>query len=249
MRQFWAIGAVAAFRIKHLDELGFAPFAPVKYNMYDFPAEVQLINKWAVPMIPSTTQMVNKDVVLGWAQANHKPVKMIVDFYIDRITLVEMVLNTNLHIHKMPFMVGITPTDAAQAEDIINRILNNELVIFAEMEELNMVKNFATASNYIIDKLYSYKTSLENELLTFLGIDNAMEDSTKDRLILDQVNANNALINMNQEGLMDCLNDFCEQIGEVLGITVSVKPAIEKTVSVHEDINDGGDENDETVLK
>lgn len=225
MRQLWSTGSVAAFPIKHTDNVGFAPFATVNYNMYDFPATVNLINKRNVPVIPSGTLTVGKEVVLGWAQSNHKPISFIVDYYIQRIVQVEMVINTNLQTHKMPFMVGVSPTDIEKAKDILSRILNNEVEVFVDMEDLNMVKAFATDTPYIIDKLYSYKTSLENELLTYLGIDNAVSDDTKDRLIVDQVNANNQMINANREGMLKTVQEFVEGIKEVFGVEITVKAA------------------------
>lgn len=235
MRRFWAEGTVAGFKIKNLDELAFTPYSTQWYDIYDFPKDILLINKWDAPFIPNKTLEVGKDVAIGWCQANHKPIRLIVENYIDRIVNVEMVINTNLQLQKMPFMVGVSPNDVKKAEDIVERILNNEVAVFADLEDLNLVKAFALNNNYIIDKLYSYKTSLENELLTYLGLDNAMLDDTKDRLILDQVNANNQEINANLEGMLDCLKDFAEQLTEVTGIQVSVEPRHKPAESIHED--------------
>ena len=245
MRRFWTDGTVAGFRIKNLDELAFTPYFAQTYNIYDFPSTIQLINKWNVPFIPMNTQVVGKDVIIGWCQANHKPVRLIVENYIDRIVNVEMVINTNLQLQKMPFMVGVSPADVKKAEDIVDRILNNEVAVFADLEDLNLVKAFALNNNYIIDKLYSYKTSLENELLTYLGLDNAMIDDTKDRLILDQVNANNQEINANQEGMLDCLKDFAKELTDLTGISVSVEPRHKPAESIHEEPK-RGDKNDKS---
>lgn len=235
MRKFWANGTVAAFPIKFTDEIGFTAYAVSKYNMYDFPEVVNLVNKWQVPFIPITPQIVNKDVVIGWAQSNHKPINLIVDYYIDRMVQVDMVINTNLQVHKMPFVIGITPTDTEKAQDVIDRILNNEIAVFMDSEDLNMVKSFATGTPYIIDKLYSYKTSLENELLTFLGIDNASLDATRDRLIVDEVNANNAIINLNKEGVAAQFKAFSDNISKVLNYVISAKAKSQTVTSVHED--------------
>ena len=65
MKKFWSLGTIAAFKIKNLDILGYAPYAAYGWNMYDFPEEVNLINERGVPFIPATTQVVDKDVVLG----------------------------------------------------------------------------------------------------------------------------------------------------------------------------------------
>lgn len=239
MRKFWSDGTVAAFPIRHTNEIGFTTYATQRYNMYDFPEEVMLINKWNVPFMPQTPQQVNKDVVVGWIQSNHKPIWMIVEYYIDRMVQVDMVINTNLQTSKMPFVIGVTPADVGKAQDILDRILNDEVGVFMDADELQLVKSLATATPYIIDKLYTYKTSLENELLTFLGIDNALSDDTKDRLIVDQVNANNAIININQSGVLENLKAFTDQINENFNVQVSVIPTVKPVTSVHEE---GGNE-------
>lgn len=226
MRKFWDTGTVAAYKEKHTDEIAFTQWALQKYNMYDFPEVVMLINKWNVPNMPKTPQTVDEDVVLGWIQANHKPIKEIVTSYINRLVDVDMVINTNLITHKLPFLIGVSPEDKDKAEAVTTEILNDEPVIFMDANDVNMINNVTSATPYIIDKLYSYRTSLENELLTYLGIDNAMLPSNSDRLLVDQVNANNQAINTNQQSLLDNLNAFCDKISEVLGITISVEPTV-----------------------
>ena len=140
MRRFWAEGTCAAFKISGTDAwdgsggiVGFAPWATQTWNMYDFPETVILINQRGVPFIPSTVQVVNKDVALGWFQRNHKPVREIIEYYIDRMVQVDMVINTNLELQKMPYLIGVTPEDKERIKDVIDRILNNELVVFKDL--------------------------------------------------------------------------------------------------------------------
>lgn len=239
-KKFYGEGTLAAFKIRNTDEIGFAPYAIQSWNMYDLPVDVQFINRWNSPLVPTGTHTVGVDAVVGWIQPNHKPIKMIVDYYIDRMVAVDMVINTNLQVHKLPFVIGITPEDEDRARDVVQRILNNEPVIFADLEQLAQVKSFATATPYIIDKLYNYRTSLENELLTFLGVDNAMSDDTKDRLIVDQVDANSAQINANQQAMLTQLQNFVDTINEVFGASLSVKCNNEISKSVHETGNGSG---------
>ena len=56
-----------------------------------------------------------------------------------------------------------------KAKDIVNRILNNEVEVFMDAEDLQLVKSFATETPYIIDKLYS-KVDTANPLLFFIFI-------------------------------------------------------------------------------
>lgn len=235
MRQLWSKGTVAAWDYEAIEDCGFAPYSVFGYGYQDVPTEVQLINTRNVPGFPKKNLIVNKDVVLGYFQRNHKPVQNIVEYYVDRMTQVEMVINTNLELHKMPYLIGIDETDKTSANNVIQKILNNELVVFANLDELNIVKTLVNNTPYIIDKLYAYKNNLESELLTFLGLDNSQVDV--DKLAVDQINANNQLINSNAEGYEKELNKFCKKIKEVLGYDIGVKKTSQIAQSVHQDMD------------
>lgn len=233
MKKFYGSGTVAAFKIKGIDELGFTQWAMQSWDMYDQPETVTLVNVHGSPLIPSRVMTVDKDVCLGYIQRNKKPISLIVDWYIKRIAQVEMVINTNLHLHKMPFLIPVAE-DQAKVEDTIDRILNNELVITVEDMDPNMFKAVITGAPYIIDKLHEYKVGLENELKTYLGIDNQGAVEKREQLNLDETNANNADINDGIEGFLDCLNEWADNIREVLGVDISFERASEPVVAIGE---------------
>ena len=74
---------------------------------------------------------------------------------------VDMVINTNLQVHKLPFLVAVNPENTERAKDILNRVLNNEVAVFTDVEDVNLVQSIATNTPFIIDKLYNYKAELE----------------------------------------------------------------------------------------
>lgn len=230
MRKFWAEGSVAAFKIKNLDEIGFASWARNTIDMYGETETVFLVNQYSSPLIPSTVQIVDKDIVLGWIQSNRKPIRMIVDWYIERIAQVDMVINTNLNLHKMPFIIPLDSADKdakKQLSDAVDRILNNELVLFVEGVDPSLFKAVATAAPYIIDKLANYRKDLENDLKTYLAVNNPGV-SKIEQLQLSEVNANNDEINSHDEDFKMQLDKFCERIKETLGYDISVEVQREK---------------------
>ena len=95
------------------------------------------------------------------------------------------------------------------------------------------VKDFWTfiKANQTLDKLYAFKNNIESELLTYLGIDNSQIDV--DKLAVDQINANNEMINSNAEGYLNELNKFCKRISEVLNKTISVELTHNRVMSEH----------------
>ena len=230
MRKFWKDGTVAAFKIKNLDEIGFASWGRSSVDMYGETETVSLVNQYSSPLVPSTVQTVDKDVVIGWIQSNRKPLAMIVDWYIERIAQVDMVINTNLNLHKMPYVIPLDKADKdakKQLTDAVDRILNNELVLFLDGVDPSLFKAVATAAPYIIDKLANYRKDLENDLKTYLAVNNPGV-SKIEQLQLSEVNANNDEINSHDDDFKNNLDSFCERIKETLGYDISVEVQREK---------------------
>lgn len=250
MRQFWATGTVAAFGNSLLaDFLGFAPYAAESYNLYDFVEEFTLVNERNSAAIPSGVKVNGVDGVIGYLKDDHKGMRATIKPYIDKIVEIELVINSNLQTHKMPFVVGISPEDAAKAKDIVSKILRGETVIFHDLNELQAVKVLATNSPYIIDKLYGYKTAVENELLTVMGIDNAgFTDGIsggRNGVLLDEVNANNVIINAYAKGMLDNLKAFFAEIKTVFNKAVTVESNYTIAASEHSKAKDNTDNNED----
>ena len=241
MRKLWATGTISAFNMNAIGTV-YAPYAVQGYGLYDVPTDVVIINERNIPGFPLQPLKVNKDVVLGYIQANHKGIYEFVEYYVSRMAQVDMVINTNLELQKLPYLVGISETDTTNAQNVINKILNNELVVFANLEEVNQVKSLVNEAPYILDKLYAFKNNLESELLTYMGIDNSQIDV--DKLAVDQINANNQMINLNSQGFVNLLTKWCEDVQTYLGTTISVEPTLDPVESVHQDM-DKSESNDE----
>lgn len=225
------------------------PFATSQWNIYDFPTLVMPINTRAATFIESKPQIVNKDCVIGYAHTSHSPIRDLVMFYVNKIVDVERTIDTNLFVHKLPRLIICSPEDKARAEALMNKIENGEHALFLDAEDFNAIKNvLESGGSYIIDKLYQYKKALENELLTMLGIDNIGLEKAE-RLIVDEANSNNAVINDHSDCFLDTMKAFCKQVTEILKFPLSVRakssPAVsEKANEVKEPKEDTENEND-----
>lgn len=222
MNKFWSVGTISTFRIKHTDKAGFANWAKCTWDMYGEPETVNLINEYSSPLVPNTIQTVDKDVVIGYIQSNRKPLSMIVNYYVERIAQVEMVIRTNLELQKMPFLIPVDDTDEqAKVEDAVQKILNNELVLFVKGVNPSLFKAVATSAPYIIDKLQNYKKDLENDLLTYLGVNNSGSNKIE-QLQMAEVNSNNEEINLSDDNFNVNLEQFCKRAKDVLGLSFKI---------------------------
>lgn len=235
LRKMWAVGRIACFKLKDnkgkdiltdqhpQGELVFCPYAVSKLNIYDYPIEVSLIKLKNVSFIPTSLQVVDKDVVIGFAQRNKHSVLEMVMPLINKIVDVEMVLKTNLKAQKTPWVVGYTPETEEQRQTIKNNLDDDEPYLFMEVEDINQFKAIVSGANYNCDKLYNLKQCYENEIKEYLGINNLGINEKKEHLIGDEINVNQEIVESHGECFLDCLKEFCERIKDVLGYDVSVE--------------------------
>lgn len=239
MKKLWKDGKVALRNINNTNLLAICPFAEAYYNMYDYPDIVNLVNQRGVSktIIPEGPQTVNKDVALIYCTPGKNSIEQVVNYFVDRIVQVEVLINNNLKLQNMPFIVGVDETDKAQFEDIVTRILNDELVVYTSIGDLNKLQNLATQTPYLVDKLKSYEVSIENELLTILGINNSGTQAKKAQMLVDEVNANNDIINDYGMSITDEIKKWLERANKVLNrnLSIEVKSIAEDQEQDYED--------------
>ena len=263
LRKLWAVGKISAFIVEgtelnkdavpsNVNEypngmIAFALFAPFMYDIYDWPIQVNLVQLRGAKFIPTKPQIVNKDVVIGYAQKSKKSVLSVVDFYLTKIVDVEMTIRVQLKSHKAPWLIATTPENEEKLKKLFQRIESDEEVLYLSADEVEALKVLNSGNAYIIDKLYQYKQALENELLTYLGIDNLGIMEKKEHLTNDEVASNNDLINDHSDNFLSCLKDFCDSIRKVFDYEISVEATSSPVVAgkEEEDETEEGDDEDE----
>ena len=199
------------------------PFATAKYDITDAPSVVSYNNKRGATFIPKGLKIVNKDCVIGWAHSSHAPIRSLVMYYIDKIVDVEKTIEMNLFVHKLPRLVVVSPEDKDRVADLMEKIEAGEKKLFLDANDVQAIKNVLESgsnTSYIIDKLYQYKQNLENELSTFLGINNNPVEKAE-RLITGEVNSNNQLISECGACFDDTIDIFCEEVSKVLNFPLT----------------------------
>ena len=242
MRKLWADGQIAAFEIinpsarfmdglapdkalvdKDTAFLGFAPFAPIGFNMYNYPVRVNLINERGTPFIPTELLVNGENVVLGYAQHSRQPVRNIVDGYIARIVDVEMTIRTNLIAQKIPVVIEVSKDSQLHAEELQSQILGDEPLIFTNVKEVDALKSAMSGVPFAIDKLYQYKIDLENELNTFLGIENHGNVRKKERENDSEIEISSAITDLYKDSIKSNLEEFCALIKDILGYSITLR--------------------------
>ena len=137
----------------------------------------------------------------------------------------------------MPFIVGCDETNKKQLQDIVNRILNGELAVFTSVNDINQLQALMTTAPYLLDKLKAYQVSLENELLTVLGINNSGTQAKKAQMLVDEVNANNDVINDYGTSITEEMKAWLDRANKVLGRSIAIEEVnkVEDSTKDYED--------------
>lgn len=259
LRRCWSMGKIAAFIVGgtkktetdiELEEMkeekgllsvndypqgmiAFTDFAPMTYDIYDWPIVVNLVCSRGATFIPRTPQNVNQDCVIGYCQKNKLPVKLIVEFYVARITDIEMAIRQQLNSHKVPWLIASSPENENKMKALFDKIQNDDDVLFLSANEVEALKVLQGNTAYIIDKLYAQEQAYVNDLLTYLGINNIGEMWKKEHTIVDEVNSNNELINDFGDCFLDCMKAFFKRCKEYLGFDIDIE-AIARPVATTE---------------
>ena len=145
-------------------------------------------------------------------------------------------LYINLNAQKTPFVVLCDEKERLTFKNIMNQVHKFKYAIFGSKKlSLNSIDVLQTKSDFLLDKLQDHKNSLMNELLTFLGINNNNTDK-KERLLVDEVNANNEFILVNIEHMYEERKLACELINEKFGLNITVE---RREVDVYGSIHTG----------
>lgn len=153
-----------------------------------------------------------------------------------RIDDVEMTQDVNLFQQCMPKIILGDEDSKLTAKAIIDKIKKFKFVIFGKKSLVNNISTsdvLDTSSPYIIDKLQQQKFDLKNELLTYLGINNN-NNIKKERMIVDEVNANNEYTSINLDLMFDLREKACKEINEKFDFNIKVKKReVEQVGTVH----------------
>lgn len=266
MKKFWSVGTIACSQIKSADEtlaglmddgsidmgenkIIFTPWTFAnRYNIYDFPTHVNLINTRGVKFITTKILEIDKEVVIGFAQKNHKSIYSSIEAKIDELVDIEMKKRVSRKAQSQPWLFAFSPEDFEQAKRLQEQMENDEPYLFAPFNDVDKVKGITSGAPYVVDKFEQDRQKIENDILTMLGVNNVGIGEKKEHLIVDEVNANNEDIEQQSISFKSEIEDFFERINKVFGYKVKVydmnemfKEAEDKVDEKEDDNNDESD--------
>lgn len=151
---------------------------------------------------------------------NREPTAGSMELFAYRLYEAERTTDVNIKAQKTPVMILIDEKQRLTMQNLYNQYNGNYPFIFGDKQNLSddKLRAINTTAPFLADKLQDYKKEIWNEALTFLGVNNIMIDK-KERLITDEANSNNELINLNLQSFLAPRQKACKQFNEKFGFT------------------------------
>lgn len=189
-----------------------------KLNVYNLPTKVLA---WSIGY---NKEYAFDDVVYIMNNELQMPTADTIQLMAYRLYETERTIDTNLIAQKTPVLIEGDTKTILTLKNVYMQYSGNTPFIFGNKQfdisnKLNVLK---TDAPYLIDKLENHKHEIWNEAMTYLGIDNANTDK-KERLITDEVESNNELINYYLNCFYKTRKKACDEINSKYGLDVSIK--------------------------
>lgn len=151
-----------------------------------------------------------------------------------RLAEISRTIDININNQKTPVMILCSEKQKQSMKHLFNHVTGNEPVIYGDKNlDIDSVKALKMDAPIVFDKLQIQKHTIWNECMTFLGINNANMDK-RERLVDDEVQANNEQIEASVNVMLKSRENACKQINELFGTNIKVElrkmnpPTLEK---------------------
>lgn len=191
------------------------------YNVFYRPTNVIIAN----PLLDIKNREIGKDAVLMQLQPDYMGVLDLCGHYAEKMALASSAINQNLWNTKIS-IVFFAGNDAEQQsiKKAYDRMSDGDpmVVVHKNLRDENgnlkyEVFNRDVKSSYVISDLISDLRKIEAEFDTRIGVPNANTDK-RERLITDEVNANNVETHILCDMWMDSIQDGIRDVKDMFGL-------------------------------
>ena len=203
------------------DELGYMALRvnpSDTFNVYMLPTKVQA---WSIGYQKNFDF---DDVVYIMNNELQVPTARTINQFAYRLYETERTIDVNLIAQKTPVLIEGDTKTILTLKNVYMQYSGNMPFIFGSkaFDVSNKLNVLNTNAPYLIDKLELHKHEIWNECLTYLGIDNANTDK-KERLITDEVESNNEVINYYLNCFYKTRKKACDEINKKYGLDIKLQ--------------------------
>lgn len=174
------------------------------------------------------------EVILVQNNWERIPTAQTMQLFAMRLYECDRTCDVNIKAQKTPVLLLVDEKQRTLMENLYSQFDGNRPFIFGDKLQLDkgLIQAISTEAPFIADKITEYKKEIWNEALTFLGINNILVDK-KERLITDEANSNNELINLNLQSYLQPRKLACEQFNKKFNLTGNKKIDVRVRSDLH----------------
>lgn len=151
------------------------------------------------------------------------PTAPTIQLYALRLAEISRTIDININAQKTPLVILCSEKQKNTMKHVFKQWNGFEPVIYGDKNlDINSIDVLKTDAPIVFDKLQIQKHAIWNECMTFLGINNANMDK-RERLVDDEVQANNEQVGMSAEVMLKAREQACVDINRIFGTNISVK--------------------------
>ena len=183
------------------------------------------------------------------------PMINIIWIYAKRLTDTMCTLDVTARKLKTPYFITCDEAQKSSIKKILEDVDFNQDSIIANRStmpnEFNVLQTGVQPESVRV--LWEHYSNLESEIRTFLGINSAANLDKKERLVVDEAQANDILTDINIQYRLKSYQQFCDTVNNLWGLNISFvsnidivekQAEIDSSIKKHEYI-DGGDTDEE----
>ena len=140
--------------------------------------------------------------------------------FAERLYNIDRAIDVNINAQKTPILIKCDEQQRLTMLNTYQQYDGNQPVIFGDKAlNTNAFQVLNTGAPLVADKLYTLKTQLWIECLTYLGISN-INVQKKERLITDEVTRNQGGTIASRYSRLEARRQACEQINRMFGLDI-----------------------------
>jgi len=139
-----------------------------------------------------------------------------------RLYNLDRAIDVNANAQKTPVIIQCDEKQRLTMLNLYKKYEGNEPFIFGDKNiDLKQIKTLSTEAPYVADKLFTLKTQIWNEALTYLGISN-INIQKKERLITDEVTRNQGGTIASRYSRLESRREAVKKINDMFGTNIEV---------------------------